>query len=241
MMHDACGPLNPSAKCMDNEKNCCSKRYPKDFNEETRIYENKYPLFRRRDDGKKIFKKRHCLDNRYVVPYNTFLATKYNCQINVEICSSVTAAKYLYKYVYKGHDKVLVEEAKVTEFEEDGHLKEKIDYDEISNFVSRRYVSVIEACWRIFGFPIQSLPIEDSDLPEILDKNSKTTFTFHFQLFELNKHNTQAQNLKNYEIPEFFVWNKASKKWTVRVKDINVTTCRMYTVSPADTERFYLR
>jgi hypothetical protein len=29
------------------------------------------------------------------------------CHINVEVCSSITAVKYLYKYVYKGHDRAL--------------------------------------------------------------------------------------------------------------------------------------
>jgi hypothetical protein len=95
MMHDACGPLFPNAECMDPEKNCCTKRFPKEFNEEKKLDGNKYPLYRRRDDGKRIFVKGNWLDNRHVVPYNLFLATKYNCNINVEICSSVTAAKYL--------------------------------------------------------------------------------------------------------------------------------------------------
>jgi len=31
----------------------------------------------------------------------------YQCHINVEVCSSITAVKYLYKYVYKGDDRAL--------------------------------------------------------------------------------------------------------------------------------------
>ena len=46
------------------------------------------------------------LDNRWVVPYNPYLLTRYNCHINVEICSGVQAVKYLYKHIYKGHDKI---------------------------------------------------------------------------------------------------------------------------------------
>jgi hypothetical protein len=33
---------------------------------------------------------------------------RYQCHINVEVYSSITAVKYLYKYVYKGHDRALV-------------------------------------------------------------------------------------------------------------------------------------
>jgi hypothetical protein len=32
---------------------------------------------------------------------------RYKCHINVEVRSSITVVKYLYKYVYKGHDRVL--------------------------------------------------------------------------------------------------------------------------------------
>ncbi len=39
-------------------------------------------------------------DNRWVVPYNPYLSLFFNCHINVEVCSSVAAVKYLYKYVY---------------------------------------------------------------------------------------------------------------------------------------------
>ncbi len=46
-------------------------------------------------------------DNRWVIPYNPYLTMRYQCHINVEVCSSITAMKYLYKYVYKGHDHAL--------------------------------------------------------------------------------------------------------------------------------------
>ncbi len=43
-------------------------------------------------------------DNRWVVPYNPYLTMRYQCHINVAVYSSITTMKYLYKYVYKGHD-----------------------------------------------------------------------------------------------------------------------------------------
>jgi hypothetical protein len=55
---------------------------------------NSYPFYRRRDDGQKVKIRREWLDNRWVVPYNPILLMRYNC------------AKYLYKYVFKGHDRV---------------------------------------------------------------------------------------------------------------------------------------
>lgn len=66
-------------------------------------------LSRRRDNGRTVVKKGHVLDNRWVVPHNLYLAARYNCHINVELCISVSSVKYLYKYVYKGSDHASIE------------------------------------------------------------------------------------------------------------------------------------
>ena len=41
------------------------------------------------------------VDNRWIVPYNLYLVTKYNCHINVEICSSVSKYKNKKKFELK--------------------------------------------------------------------------------------------------------------------------------------------
>ncbi len=76
-------------------------------------------------------------DNRSVRPNNSFLCTKYNAHINVEICRSITAVKYLYKYVCKGHDRVMAEIRGETE------LLKQSTY-EINQFLDARYVSASE-------------------------------------------------------------------------------------------------
>jgi hypothetical protein len=99
----------------------CTKGYPRPYAEETTDVEGAYPVYRRRANGVVATKlasiedaqghvRREPFDftNQWVVPYNPYLLLKYNCHINVEICSSITAVKYIYKYVYKGHDRALV-------------------------------------------------------------------------------------------------------------------------------------
>ena len=49
------------------------------------------------------------LDNRWIVPYNPYLSRKYRAHINVEVCASVRAVKYIHKYIYKGNDRTTVE------------------------------------------------------------------------------------------------------------------------------------
>jgi hypothetical protein len=106
MMHGPCGYLKANAVCMKDNK--CKKNFPKSFNSETIQDGGGYPIYRHRDKGRTTIRRRVELDNRWVVPYNPYLAAKYNCHINVEIYSTVLSVKYLYKYVYKGHDRATV-------------------------------------------------------------------------------------------------------------------------------------
>ena len=46
------------------------------------------------------------LDSRWVVPHHLWLCQMFDCHINVKICAPIHAVKYVYKYIYKGHDRV---------------------------------------------------------------------------------------------------------------------------------------
>ena len=83
------------------------------------------------------------MDNRWVVPCCPFLTLRYDAHINVEICSSVRAVKYLYKYVFKGNDRAL---AAITQPEGAA--------DEIPNFV--------------INTSYQKLPFGSGDYPDRL-------------------------------------------------------------------------
>ena len=87
MIHGPCGVVNPKAPCMVD--GCCSKNFPKPFNETTYYNDDGYPEYMRRDNRRNvqvsINKKIIEVDNRWVVPYNPYLTKKYNCHINVEV------------------------------------------------------------------------------------------------------------------------------------------------------------
>lgn len=51
------------------------------------------------DNGVTIRISRHYLDNHWIVPYNMYLLTIFDCHINVEICCAIKTVKYLYKYL----------------------------------------------------------------------------------------------------------------------------------------------
>jgi hypothetical protein len=104
-IHGPCGPNHPNSPCMENGR--CTKGFPKAFQNETDISPDSYPKYRRRDNTSSNIVKPGTdikVDNSMVVPYNPFLSQRYNAHVNVELCSSVSAVKYIFKYITKGQD-----------------------------------------------------------------------------------------------------------------------------------------
>jgi hypothetical protein len=77
-----------------------------------------------------------------------YLLRLFNCHINVEACGSIKAVKYLFKYIYKGHNLafVAVREADKEDSEE--------NVDEIKQYRDARWVTPLEALWRIYCFDL---------------------------------------------------------------------------------------
>ncbi|GBL87269.1 hypothetical protein AVEN_270534-1 [Araneus ventricosus] len=131
LMHGARGIDNPGAPCMEADQ--CKKMFPKEFRTETTMNVNVYPLCRR-CPGDTTFVRGREMDNRFVAPYNPYLLLKYNAHINVEVCTSLRAVKY----IYKGFDCAnMVLSAG------------QVQYNEIANYIDARYVSAPEAMWRL--------------------------------------------------------------------------------------------
>jgi hypothetical protein len=248
MIHGPCGDLNPNSPCMIEGK--CCKGFPKDFENSTRENVDGYPRYRRRPDGKKIKFRSSTIDNRWVVPYNRYLLLKYNCHINVEICASIKSIKYLFKYVYKGHDCANIE-LKESSLDENQRVR-----DEVRSYLDARYVSAPEAIWRIFEFKMHDISHAiirlAVHLPDEQDvyfqpggeqaaleaaSSKETTLT---AWFKLNQREPSANQYLYSEIPENFVFDKESHSWQPRKKRCKLIS-RMYTVSLNEPERYYLR
>ena len=218
MIHGPCGVLNPTSPCMKDGK--CQKHYPKDFQETTQENYNGYPIYRRRNIGHYVEVRGGIqLDNRWVVPYNFKLIEKYNAHINVELCNSVLAIKYLYKYVYKGHDRATIVFSQPISETNQQASNEPID--EIKMYLDARYISSSESIWRIFHYKmhgrtpnVQRLAIhlpnhqtvtfhEEADLHNIIEHNNThiTTLTAWFQE---NINNANARNYKYTDFPIYY-------------------------------------
>src|SRR5512138_351968 len=258
MIHGPCGIQTRISPCMMNSK--CSKGFPRKFEPTTRCDESGYPVYQRRDNGRSTLKNGVEVDNRWVVPYNPYLLRKYTCHINLEICSTVKSIKYLYKYVYKGLDRAVISIQRSNEEptihpEVNNQELQTIDVDEIQNYLSGRYISPPEACWRIFGFhpqekshTVMQLAVHLEGRNSILF-NSETTRedlanahrTTLIEFFKLCANNNHAADILYNEAPRHFTWVVSNKSWKIRGKRFGRSIGRMVSVSPKDEERFYLR
>ncbi|XP_078443067.1 uncharacterized protein LOC144712680 [Wolffia australiana] len=140
MIHGPCGSTNPRCPCMKEGK--CSKKFPEEFIGSTQVNNDGYPLCLRRNNGRVIQKGSHLIDNRWVVPYNKYLCKVFNSHINVEICSSIQLVKYLYKYVYKGYDRIQVRvssNSATTNFAIGGNVPNASSRDEAQQYLDARY------------------------------------------------------------------------------------------------------
>ncbi|KAB2624893.1 hypothetical protein D8674_016553 [Pyrus ussuriensis x Pyrus communis] len=203
MIHGPCGIHNLQSPCMKNGS-CKRKRG------------NRLPVSLNRQGNIMV-------DNSWVIPYNPWLLLRYDCHINVEICASIKSVKYLYKYVYKGPDRVTVE------------------------FQDARWVCAPEALWKIFKFIINRIypSVErkqihlpnmhqvqfraDESITNILhDESTRKTMLTEF--FTLNHVDAEARHYLYMEIPSHYRWIQAQRKWSKRMN-----------LSPAEGEKFYLR
>jgi hypothetical protein len=254
MIHGPCGDGFLKAPCMKNGN--CSKGYPKEFQSMTKNNNNGYPLYRRRKDNKIVEKQKTNLDNRWVVPYNPYLTLKYNAHINVEICSTVMAVKYLYKYVYKGHDMALLEITNNSN-EITSNTKEiSNNLNEIKHYIDGRYLSASEACWRIFRYSMHrefpnvirlAIHLPNQQIVYFNEKEDLNTFendvkdTTLTAWFETNKKDIKARNILYPDFPKYYTWNNSTKKWIKRKKNNTESIGRVYMAHPNEGEKYYLR
>ncbi|XP_072066913.1 uncharacterized protein [Arachis hypogaea] len=124
------------------------------------------------------------------------------------IDGSIKSIKYLYKYCYKGPDRVAME------------VHNGSNVDEVQQFVDARWIAAPEACWRIFKFnfyrmypSVERLQIhlpnqhqvsfyDHQTIPEILNDDyfSRTMLT---EFFVLNREeDQQSRHLLYRKIPE---------------------------------------
>lgn len=248
LLHGPCGARNPGAPCM-RDAGSCKARYPKDFREATSLLPDTYPLYRRRDAGITVHKNGAILDNRDVVPYSPFLAKRFDAHINVEVVSSIRLVKYMYKYVYKGHDRANIEVSGPR--------------DEIREHIDARYVGPCEAAWRLLQFPVNGSSHSTERLAVHLPhqhivtfhhgaeaaaaadpRRQRTTLTAWFDLNStLVAAGSDPHGIRTtlyHDIPLVCCWDRNTRAWRPRKQHRVTVLGRLTNVGPTEGERYYL-
>jgi hypothetical protein len=217
----------------------CTKDYPKQFKSQTVLTENGYPQYKRTDNGRTVkvgsADRQREIDNRWIVPYNPFLTKKYNAHINLEACTSIKSVKYLFKYIYKGHDCANLQMT----------ASNTIDHDEVTHFLDARYLSAPEAFWRLSEFhlhmhshAVKRLPVHlpnmqsiyfDTGTEQAATEKAADEHTMLTAFFEYNSlHHT---DYCYHEFPNHFIWQSNEKKWKPRKQRGATVVTRMYQVT----------
>ena len=272
MMHEC-----KEGRCLKNGK--CKDHYPMAFRDEITVPNPKpgggYPIYRRPTKGEKVVKKKKrrgkavVLDNRHTVPYNMYLLKRYNCHLNVMVCSGIEGIKYMFKYVYKEPSRANVA------------LSEKSDGDEAAEMVDHFFdglcIGSAEACWRLYGFELAGsypnvlqlhvhtpdnqnvLFEEEGDLESAVDMarsaDTKLTAWFKFNADQKREYEARMKGKRTgrhaatrplalstcyADIGSIATWDATLRRWKPRK---NHTRCvgRLPFVHPRDKERWCLK
>jgi hypothetical protein len=177
--------------------------------------------------------------NQWVVPYNPFLTRLFRAHVNVEVCTTVQAVKYKHKYIYKGHDRATLQ---ITE------------NDEITRYLTCRYIGPCQAAWSLFEFPTHEeyptvvrlalhLPSQQNVVfgadasAETLEQRAERARTTLMAFFDYNRDHEDGKHLLYHEFPSRYVFRDGV--WKRRQRGIAIG--RVYNCNPSQDERFYLR
>ena len=221
MVHTDCIAHNGQALCMQGldpfAVQTWRKSYPRSFQEQTIINEDGYPTYRRRDtrqaysvevqsNGANVTAM---IDKRRAVPYSPYLSLRYKGNINVEVCGSVKAVKYIHKYIYKGGDRATV----ILDSE----------HDEIKRYLQGRYIGPTEAVWRLFEFSThgeepavmhldlhlpnqQAIYFAEWENPAMLRQRMDSSITTLIAYFKYNSEKPDGREYLYHEFPLHYVY-----------------------------------
>ena len=183
------------------------------------------------------------ISNEWVVPFSPYLTWRYKAHINIKMCSTILAVKYIHKYIYKGGDHSTIEL--------------EMDVDEIKQYISGQYIGAVEAAWCLFEFPlhgeipsVRPLPLHlpgqhtvafdsmtsaDQTMQSIEDQCSPLIVFFAY-----NAAHPEAQLYLYQDFPSTFTWHSRFKEWRPCSEGKGQIGC-IHQVNPFQSEVYYLQ
>ena len=157
---------------------------------------------------------------------------------------SIKSVKYLFKYVYKGHDCINLQLSESNIY----------SHDEVRMYLDARYVSAPEAFWRLSEYAmhgkshvVHRLPVHLPNMQNVYFQSGREEealardSTKLTAWFALNRSDVSANKYLYTEIPSHYTFVNKEKIWKPRKRGGESVISRMYSVSPNDRERFAFR
>ena len=249
----------------------CSKGFPKAFSSVTQWNEeDTHPTYGRRSPAAGGYSgeddKGRPVDNSRVVPYNPYLTLKYNAHINVEVCSSTRACKYLFKYIHKGGDRAMM----VVAGDEGSASSAR---DELKEYQDVRSIGASEAGWRLYAFAMSRRSPNVVALQCHLENGTRVSWgdadeaariaagpppvTHLTAWLKLNAETPPGTDPPPvyHDMPATYTWVKGTKggerrgvpvppvdpRWKKKTRNTGDTVGRVHWVHPGSGDVFYLR
>ena len=132
---------------------------------------------------------------------------KFNCHMNVEVCTTVKSVKYIFKYIHRGNGAAHIQ-----------IRQNYLNHDEILQHLNARYVVPHQAVFRIMQYKMREkshtiirlvvhLPLQqnvyyrDGNEQRALQVGRETTLT---AFLKLNEEGENAHQFLYHEIPEHY-------------------------------------
>jgi hypothetical protein len=175
----------------------------------------------------------------------------FNRHINVEACDSIKSVKYLFKYVYKGHDRASIAVRESDKPDDKGNV------DEIKQYREARWVTPPEAMRRIYGFelsknypPIKQLQLHlpnthmvsfhECDKIERVVACPGASESMLTAYFKANRMHGFARGILYHDFPAYFTWHSDGKIWHPWERATGGQVGRIVSTHLAEGERYYL-
>ena len=166
----------------------------------------------------RTLKRGTVVDDQRVVPYNPYFRCRYDAHINVEICASVKAYKYKFKYILKGPNHIIIHACTTIK----GGREEVLHLDEIEAYVKSQFINVSEAVWRLREYALSRRSHAVVRLAVHLENEQTVVFrpgeedaalhrggldTTLTAWFKLNQLDADARTISYADIPEHYVFD----------------------------------
>lgn len=246
MIHRSCGNHNiHNVNSVCCEKGKCTKQFPKPFQDKTVLSEKTYPVYKRRspENGGETAEKTFysngkpytvTVDNSWVVPYNPVLLLLTEAHLNVEATASIEAVKYLYKYVYKGSDKVMMKftpnvgspDSSKRKLDEDQKSsdepvkKKRRLRDEIAEYVQARYIGASEGVYKILKLKLHDMKPAVQTLNVHLENQQRIVFA---ESSDANQLLAEKDKRKRTTLTAWFELNKSELEQPIPNVDLKTT------------------